>query len=93
MEYDSILIEPVLTEKSNVARDGGRYAFKVDPRADAPGDGGGAPHVQREPDRLQHNQRKVQAEAAPQPPRQDRDLEEGHRQAQPGEKIAIFEGA
>jgi large subunit ribosomal protein L23 len=34
MEYDSILIEPVLTEKSNVARDGGRYAFKVDPRAD-----------------------------------------------------------
>lgn len=34
MEYDSILIEPVLTEKSNVARDSGRYAFKVDPRAD-----------------------------------------------------------
>jgi large subunit ribosomal protein L23 len=34
MEYDSILIEPVLTEKSNVARESGRYAFKVDPRAD-----------------------------------------------------------
>jgi large subunit ribosomal protein L23 len=34
MEYDSILIEPVLTEKSNVARDQGHYAFKVDPRAD-----------------------------------------------------------
>jgi large subunit ribosomal protein L23 len=34
MEYDSILIGPVLTEKSNVARDSGRYAFKVDPRAD-----------------------------------------------------------
>jgi large subunit ribosomal protein L23 len=34
MEYDSILIEPVLTEKSNVAREDGRYAFKVDPRAD-----------------------------------------------------------
>ena len=34
MEYDSILIGPVLTEKSNVARELGRYAFKVDPRAD-----------------------------------------------------------
>jgi large subunit ribosomal protein L23 len=34
MEYDSILIEPVLTEKCNVAREGGHYAFKVDPRAD-----------------------------------------------------------
>jgi len=34
MEYDSILIGPVLTEKSNVARETGRYAFKVDPRAD-----------------------------------------------------------
>jgi large subunit ribosomal protein L23 len=34
MDYESILIEPVLTEKSNVAREGGRYAFKVDPRAD-----------------------------------------------------------
>ena len=34
MEYDSILIAPVLTEKSNVARDGGHYAFKVDARAD-----------------------------------------------------------
>ncbi|MDP3178578.1 MAG: 50S ribosomal protein L23 [Spirochaetaceae bacterium] len=34
MEYDSILIEPVLTEKSNVAREDGRYAFRVDARAD-----------------------------------------------------------
>ncbi len=34
MEYDSILIGPVLTEKSNVARDGGHYAFRVDSRAD-----------------------------------------------------------
>jgi large subunit ribosomal protein L23 len=34
MEYDSILIGPVLTEKSNVARDDGHYAFKVDARAD-----------------------------------------------------------
>jgi large subunit ribosomal protein L23 len=34
MDYESILIEPVLTEKSNVAREAGRYAFKVDPRAD-----------------------------------------------------------
>jgi large subunit ribosomal protein L23 len=34
MEYDSILIEPVLTEKSNVMRDAAKYCFKVDPRAD-----------------------------------------------------------
>ncbi len=34
MEYDSILIEPVLTEKSNVAREDGQYAFRVDARAD-----------------------------------------------------------
>lgn len=34
MEYEQILIEPVLTEKSNVAREEGRYAFRVDPRAD-----------------------------------------------------------
>ena len=34
MEYDSILIEPVLSEKSNMMRDKGKYCFKVDPRAD-----------------------------------------------------------
>lgn len=34
MDYDSILIEPVLTEKSNVMREGGVYVFRVDPRAD-----------------------------------------------------------
>jgi large subunit ribosomal protein L23 len=34
MEYDSILIEPVLTEKSNVMREEGKYVFRVDPRAD-----------------------------------------------------------
>jgi large subunit ribosomal protein L23 len=33
MEYDSILIEPVLTEKSNVMREIGQYTFKVDPRS------------------------------------------------------------
>ena len=33
MEYDSILIEPVLTEKSNIIREMGQYTFKVDPRA------------------------------------------------------------
>jgi large subunit ribosomal protein L23 len=33
MEYISILIEPVLTEKSNVMRDEGRYTFRVDARA------------------------------------------------------------
>jgi len=34
MEYTSILIEPVLTEKSNVMREDGRYCFHVDARAD-----------------------------------------------------------
>ena len=34
MEYVSILIEPVLTEKSNVMRESGRYTFRVDARAD-----------------------------------------------------------
>lgn len=34
MEYDSILIEPVLTEKSNTMREVGQYVFHVDARAD-----------------------------------------------------------
>jgi len=34
MEYESILIEPVLSEKSNLMRETGQYVFKVDPRAD-----------------------------------------------------------
>jgi large subunit ribosomal protein L23 len=34
MEYESILIEPVLTEKSNLLREGHQYTFRVDPRAD-----------------------------------------------------------
>jgi large subunit ribosomal protein L23 len=33
MEYESILIEPVLTEKSNVMREENRYVFRVDQRA------------------------------------------------------------
>lgn len=33
MRYDSILIEPVLSEKTNALREAGQYAFKVDPRA------------------------------------------------------------
>ncbi len=34
MNYDSILIEPVLSEKSNVLREASKYCFKVDQRAD-----------------------------------------------------------
>jgi large subunit ribosomal protein L23 len=34
MQYDAILLEPVLTEKSNILREQGQYTFKVDPRAD-----------------------------------------------------------
>jgi large subunit ribosomal protein L23 len=36
MEYDAILIEPVLSEKSNIMRELGQYIFKVDPRATKP---------------------------------------------------------
>jgi len=31
--YEQILIEPVLSEKSNLLREQGKYVFKVDPRA------------------------------------------------------------
>jgi len=33
IDYDKILIEPVLSEKANILRDDGKYVFKVDPRA------------------------------------------------------------
>jgi large subunit ribosomal protein L23 len=36
MEYDAILIEPVLSEKSNIIRELGQYVFKVDSRATKP---------------------------------------------------------
>ena len=34
MNYDSILIEPLLTEKSNILRESAKYCFKVDQRSD-----------------------------------------------------------
>jgi len=33
MQYESILIEPVLSEKTNSLREEGQYVFRVDPRA------------------------------------------------------------
>jgi large subunit ribosomal protein L23 len=33
MNYDQILIEPVLSEKANRLREEGKYVFRVDPRA------------------------------------------------------------
>ncbi|MDR2509477.1 MAG: 50S ribosomal protein L23 [Spirochaetaceae bacterium] len=33
MNYESILVEPVLSEKTNNMRETGKYVFKVDPRA------------------------------------------------------------
>ena len=33
MTKESIIIAPVLTEKSNVLRETGKYVFRVDPRA------------------------------------------------------------
>ena len=36
MNYESILIEPVLSEKANIMREEGKYVFKVDPKATKP---------------------------------------------------------
>jgi large subunit ribosomal protein L23 len=36
MSPESILIEPVLSEKTNAMREQGKYVFKVDPRASKP---------------------------------------------------------
>ena len=33
IQYEDILLEPVLSEKANLLRDQGKYVFKVDPRA------------------------------------------------------------
>ena len=33
MDPDKVLIEPLLTEKTNLMREQGKYAFRVDPRA------------------------------------------------------------
>jgi len=33
VNYEQILIEPVLSEKANILREQGKYVFKVDPRA------------------------------------------------------------
>ena len=33
IEYDRVLIQPVLSEKANILRDEGKYVFKVDPKA------------------------------------------------------------
>ena len=33
MQFEDILLEPVLSEKANMLRDQGKYVFKVDPRA------------------------------------------------------------
>ncbi|MDR1597091.1 MAG: 50S ribosomal protein L23 [Treponema sp.] len=33
MNYEAVLIEPVLSEKANILREEGKYVFKVDPRA------------------------------------------------------------
>lgn len=34
MQYENILIEPVLSEKTNLLREEGQYVFRVDQRAD-----------------------------------------------------------
>jgi large subunit ribosomal protein L23 len=33
MDADKVIIEPLLTEKSNMQRESGQYVFRVDPRA------------------------------------------------------------
>jgi len=36
VNYEQILIEPVLSEKANVLREQGKYVFRVDPKATKP---------------------------------------------------------
>ncbi|MDR2445221.1 MAG: 50S ribosomal protein L23 [Spirochaetaceae bacterium] len=36
MNYEQILIRPVLSEKTNILRESGRYVFQVDMRANKP---------------------------------------------------------
>jgi len=36
MQFEDILIEPVLSEKANLLREEGKYVFKVAPRATKP---------------------------------------------------------
>jgi large subunit ribosomal protein L23 len=36
MNYEQILIRPVLSEKSNILRESGKYVFQVDMRANKP---------------------------------------------------------
>ena len=36
IQYEDILLEPVLSEKANHLREEGKYVFKVDPRATKP---------------------------------------------------------
>lgn len=94
MEYTSILIEPVLTEKSNVCRELGRYAFKVDPRADK--------HQIMEAVRRMFNVNPVSCNVinvASKPkrlrgrPGKTATWKKAIVKLQAGEKIAIFEGA
>jgi large subunit ribosomal protein L23 len=33
LEYEQILIEPVLSEKANILREEGKYVFRVNPKA------------------------------------------------------------
>jgi len=33
IQYEDILLEPVLSEKANLLREQGKYVFRVDPRA------------------------------------------------------------
>ncbi|GMO47626.1 MAG: 50S ribosomal protein L23 [Termitinemataceae bacterium] len=33
MIYEKVLIEPILSEKSNILRESNKYVFKVDPKA------------------------------------------------------------
>jgi len=36
IQYEDILLEPVLSEKANQMREEGKYVFKVDPKATKP---------------------------------------------------------
>ena len=75
-----ILLEPVVTEKSNQQREAHKYTFKVDARANkhqiltAVRDLFGG-----NPAQVQHHQRGAQAQAGAPSPGAPRELEEGDR--------------
>ncbi len=93
MEADKIIIEPLLTEKSNIQRESGKYAFRVHPDA-------GKLEIMRAVEELfsVHAQscNVLNVKGKPKRVRYQRGYTSSWKKAvitvSPGEKIQIFEG-